>query len=83
MPLKDVRRVMVATDGAARLVDVFGSTWRHALEVGAQEMIRETRAFEAMDPGCARWPRMKPGDDATAVLWVPDSAGAASGSHAV
>ena len=87
VPLAMVRQVLVVTDGAARLVDVFGSTWRHALsDVPSdvpQAMIRETRRFEAKDPECARWPRMKPADDATAVLWVPDSAGAASGSHAV
>ena len=83
MPLKDVRRVMVATDGAARLVDVFGSTWLHALDAGPQGAIRETRMFEAKDPECVRWPRMKPADDATAALWVPDSVGAASGGHTV
>jgi len=68
-PLENVARVMVLTDGAACLVDLFGSGWAHVLGIGPQETVRQVRAFEASDPQCSRWPRMKTSDDATAVLW--------------
>lgn len=67
--LGSTRRVMVLTDGAARLVNVFGSAWQHALNAGPGRIVREVRVFEAEDPACARWPRMKDHDDATAILW--------------
>jgi hypothetical protein len=70
LPVADLRRLMVLTDGAARLVDVFGSKWQDAVEAGPAQTIQEVRALEAEDPACTRWPRMKPRDDATAVLWV-------------
>lgn len=80
-PMENVRRVMVLTDGAARLVDLFGSAWEHALEIGPEETVREVRAFEAGDPECSRWPRIKTRDDATAVLWSPAETALAARSH--
>jgi hypothetical protein len=69
-PLADVRRVLVATDGAARLADLFGRSWRYVLAAGPCEVIREVRSLEAGDPECAKWPRIKGADDATAVTWT-------------
>ena len=36
---------------------------------GPAELIRQVRAAEDSDPGCARWPRHKPRDDATIIYW--------------
>jgi hypothetical protein len=70
-PLADTRRVVVATDGAARMVDLFGGTWRRAFDIGPAGVIRQVRSMERRDEACERWPRMKAADDATAVLWKP------------
>jgi Protein phosphatase 2C len=69
VPLNEVRRVMVLTDGAARLVDLFGSTWDHALDIGPVQVLAEVRALEAADPDSVRYPRIKARDDATALTW--------------
>ncbi|WP_231925236.1 hypothetical protein [Micromonospora purpureochromogenes] len=72
VPLDNVRRVDVLTDGAARLVALFGLLdWPDVLEVleqnGPTELIRRVRAIEAADPSCMKWARNKRSDDATAV----------------
>ncbi|NAS27083.1 hypothetical protein GT755_36130 [Herbidospora sp. NEAU-GS84] len=68
----------VMTDGAAALVDLYGQlTWRAALpwlaEAGPEGWLRRVRAVEASDPRGRRWPRHKPGDDATIALCRPSS----------
>jgi hypothetical protein len=70
VPLETVRGVMVLSDGAARLVDLFGRDWAHAVAAGPAEIIRQVRALEDEDPGCVRWPRTKHRDDATAARWT-------------
>ncbi|GAA2188058.1 hypothetical protein GCM10009848_27610 [Micromonospora lupini] len=72
VPLDSVRRVAVLTDGAARLVALFGLLdWPDVLDVLAQdgptELISRVRAIEAADPSCMKWARNKRSDDATAV----------------
>lgn len=72
LPLNDVRRVAVLTDGAARIVSLFELLdWSGVLDVldnaGPTELIRRVRAIEAADPRCTRWHRNKASDDATAV----------------
>ncbi|WP_244252067.1 protein phosphatase 2C domain-containing protein [Micromonospora antibiotica] len=72
VPLDNVRRVAVLTDGAARPVALFDLlTWADVLDVldreGPVALIRRVRASEAADPACLRWPRNKCSDDATAV----------------
>ena len=72
VPLDSVRRVAVLTDGAARLVALFGLLdWPDVLDVleqnGPTELIRRVRAIEAADPSCMKWARNKRSDDATAV----------------
>jgi hypothetical protein len=73
VPLKDVRRLAVLTDGAARIAALFHLLdWTGVLEVleddGPSELIRRVRAIETADPTGTRWPRNKGSDDATAVF---------------
>ena len=61
--------VAVMTDGAARLVDMFGaSSWSGALDdlriTGPEAWIQRVRELEATDPNMVRWPRYKVSDDA-------------------
>jgi hypothetical protein len=73
VPVAEVRRVAVLTDGAARAVDLFGLLdWRGALTVleshGPRGLIARVREIERSDPEATRWPRNKVSDDATAVF---------------
>lgn len=73
LPRSRIRSVAALTDGAARLVDVFGThDWPSALALlhtaGPQALIDRVRAAEAADPDGTRFPRGKRHDDATAVL---------------
>ncbi|SDZ43478.1 Protein phosphatase 2C [Micromonospora pattaloongensis] len=72
LPLGEVRRVAVLTDGAARIVNLFELlNWPGVLDVldqhGPTELIRRVRAVESAGPTCMRWARNKSSDDATAV----------------
>jgi hypothetical protein len=74
VPLADVRSAAAMTDGAARLVDVFGAvTWDDALaelrERGPRAWIERTREIEETDSSLIKWPRYKKFDDA-AVAYV-------------
>jgi len=78
LPLDEVRSVSVMTDGASRLVDLFGlRSWAGTLDIldgeGPSGLIRRTREAEASDPDGTRWPRPKARDDATAVHWTLSS----------
>ena len=68
-----VNRVLMLTDGAARLVSDFDlAEWPGVLNLvsdkGIDELIRLVREAEDSDPVGERWPRNKKSDDATAVL---------------
>lgn len=70
VPLAEVLQFAVLSDGAARVVDLFGiRDWPGVLELlrdrGPESLIREVRAAEASDPEATRWPRNKISDDAT------------------
>ena len=70
-----VRRAVLASDGATRLVDTFGElTWTQLLDLaatqGPEEVITRTRAAEAADAECTAFPRGKVHDDATLALCV-------------
>ncbi|WP_405101496.1 protein phosphatase 2C domain-containing protein [Micromonospora sp. NBC_01412] len=72
VPLDEVQRLAVLTDGAARIVDLFGALdWPAVLDNlsahGPAELIRQVRTLEGADPQGARWPRNKRSDDATVV----------------
>jgi hypothetical protein len=70
VPLTDLRRAAVLTDGAAQLVEPFRITdWPGFLDIlnqrGPRQLIHQIRETEASDPHGQRWPRHKPHDDAT------------------
>ena len=70
---------MLLSDGASRLVDPFGlATWGELLalleESGPDELLRQVRAAEAVDPEGRQWPRTKRSDDATAIYLALDGA---------
>ncbi len=72
VPLNKLRRAVVLTDGAARIVSLFGLLdWHDVLDLldesGPGELVRRVRAVEAADPDGTRWPRNKRSDDATVV----------------
>ena len=73
LPSKSLHRAVLLSDGASRLVDPFGlATWEQLLalldENGPDELLRQVRAAEAVDPEGRQWPRTKRTDDATAVF---------------
>jgi hypothetical protein len=73
VPVSEIRRFAVMTDGAARFIDMFDlAPWRRALNYlevsGPQKFIDSVRAAEAADPQGIRFPRNKHRDDATVVF---------------
>jgi hypothetical protein len=79
LPSKSLHRAVLLSDGASRLVDPFGlATWEELLalldENDPDELVRQVRAAEAVDPEGRQWPRTKRTDDATAVYLVLDEA---------
>jgi hypothetical protein len=77
LPTKTLHRAVLLSDGASRLVDPFGlATWEELLallhESGPDELVRQVRAAEAVDPDGRQWPRTKRSDDATAVYVALD-----------
>jgi hypothetical protein len=79
LPGKSLRRAALLSDGASRLVDPFGfATWEELLALlqdsGLEELLRQVRAAEAVDPEGRQWPRTKRSDDATAVYLDLDGA---------
>lgn len=68
-----VRRLVVATDGAARLVDLFAEmTWSDVLNTaensGPTSLLDQVRDLEAADPRGERATRNKKSDDATLIF---------------
>lgn len=66
--------LLLMTDGFAALIDVYHALEPAALmaalpEAGLAGLAARLRAIEAQDADCARYPRFKPRDDATA-LWL-------------
>jgi hypothetical protein len=79
LPSKSLHRAVLLSDGASRLVDPFGlATWEELLalldENDPDELVRQVRAAEAVDPEGRQWPRTKRTDDATAVYLALDEA---------
>ncbi len=65
--------LVLLSDGAARLVDMFHhQTWPELLatiaDQGLEASLAEARTIEATDPDHTQWPRAKTHDDATIVL---------------
>ena len=66
-------RVLLATDGLMRLVDVFrrydaARLFAAAWSDGLAPLVDELRALETADADCTRFPRAKTSDDTTALL---------------
>ena len=79
LPGGSLHRAVLLSDGASRLVDPFKlATWEELLvlleESGPDELLRQVRAAEAVDPEGRQWPRTKRSDDATAVYLALDQA---------
>src|SRR5215213_8118694 len=75
LPGRSTHRAVLLSDGASRLVDLFElATWEELLalldESGPDELLRQIRAAEAVDPEGRQWPRTKRSDDASAVYLV-------------
>jgi hypothetical protein len=73
VPAAAVHRILLASDGYYRMVDVYGSLRDAELiqrteDHGAEAVLEKLRAIEEADPNGARYPRLKRSDDATAVL---------------
>lgn len=73
IPVEEVRRVAIFTDGASRAVDTFQDMgWASCLdylqEHGPRGLIHHVRRIEESDPVGARWPRFKVSDDATVAI---------------
>jgi serine/threonine protein phosphatase PrpC len=69
----DVERVLLCTDGYYRFVDTYHkrtdqSLLSDSVNMGISAIIREIREIERRDEHCLEFPRIKPSDDATAVL---------------
>ena len=64
--------ILLCTDGYYRAVDHYGlhdeAGLMSASAGGVDKVLAALRAAEASDPGCRRYPRFKPADDATALL---------------
>jgi hypothetical protein len=79
LPATSLRRAVLLSDGASRLVDLFElATWEELLalldENGPEELLRQVRAAEVADTEGRQWPRTKRSDDATAVYLVVNRA---------
>lgn len=72
LPLTGVRRLLMLSDGAAALADVYGQVDAAGLldlatGEGPEAIIKQVRAIEDADPDATRYPRTKIRDDATAI----------------
>ncbi len=77
IPLERGARLLLATDGFARLYEVFdayseATLLDAAFEKGLAALIKELRTLEDRDAACDKAPRLKPRDDATAVLAIAE-----------
>jgi hypothetical protein len=74
-PVRDVRDLLLCSDGYWRAIDPFaiaGSPAELVSEsgrLGLEELVRRIRAHEADDPEMSRFPRVDPADDTTALMY--------------
>ncbi len=77
IPIESGTRLLLATDGFTRLYEVFGAysedtLLEAAFEKGLAALIKALRSLEDKDPACENAPRLKPRDDATALLVIAE-----------
>lgn len=67
-------KILLCTDGFYRAVDHYAiftpKTLLDAASTGIPAVLTQIRATEFADPGCNKYPRLKPADDATALCLV-------------
>lgn len=72
VPARAGEHFLLMSDGFYRLVDTYRrhtyATLMDAAQRGLAQLLRELREIEDDDPECRTYPRLKPRDDATAVL---------------
>ncbi|MEU5874165.1 protein phosphatase 2C domain-containing protein [Glycomyces sp. NPDC047369] len=73
VPARGLRQILLLSDGAAALSEVYSATDAPglvalALAEGPESIINQVRAIEADDPYARQYPRTKRSDDATAIL---------------
>jgi len=73
LPKQEVNRALLVSDGFYRLVDTFQrfsdrELVEAAASLGLKELFSNLRCLEARDPNCLHYPRLKPSDDASAIL---------------
>jgi len=73
LPVSPGDRILLASDGLMRLVDVFRTydadrLFAAAWSEGLAPLFEELRALERLDANCSRYPRAKTSDDTTAML---------------
>ena len=73
IPLESGSRLLLASDGFARLYEVFDAYSEETLldaafDKGLAALMAQLRKLEHADPACTTAPRLKPRDDATALL---------------
>jgi hypothetical protein len=73
LPVADLQRAAVLSDGAARIVDTFESaTWLDVLNLiefqSPMALIQAVRTLEESDPSATKWPRNKLADDASVAI---------------
>jgi hypothetical protein len=78
----DIETVLLCTDGYYRLVDTYHTRTDQSLlsdsvNIGVAAMLRQIHEIERRDEHCLEFPRIKPSDDATAVLAFAKSLGSA------
>jgi hypothetical protein len=69
----ELRHLLLVSDGLYRLVEVFRTTdaqglLNRSLEQGFELLCSELRELELEDAHCSAYPRVKPCDDASAIL---------------
>ena len=77
IPLEPGARLLLATDGFTRLYEVFAAYSEETLleaafSKGLAALVAELRMLESADAACETAPRIKPRDDATAILAIAE-----------
>lgn len=73
VPIGEVRRAAMVSDGVTRFAEFSLGTWGDLLDVlashGPSELFTRIREAEAGDPEGGKWPRAKKHDDVSVVFW--------------